>query len=122
MLTSSNMINNTRNGDVVTSILTIDNVSLSDNGTEYFCFPSSRIESYIGTVLVAGTYMNIYLYVHTYVHMYIHMYVCIYVRMLATYVDMYAYCTYILYIVNDLIHIYVHIYNTYIVHMYSSLV
>ena len=50
------MINNTRNGDVVTSVLTIDNVSLSDNGTEYFCSPSFGIRSYIGAVLVAGTH------------------------------------------------------------------
>ena len=56
VLISSDMINNTRNGDVVTSILTIDNVSLSDNGTEYFCSPSFGIRSYIGTVLVAGTH------------------------------------------------------------------
>ena len=51
---SSSMINNTRNGDVVTSVLTIDNVSLSDNGTEYFCAPTFGITSYTGTVLVAG--------------------------------------------------------------------
>ena len=56
VLISSNMINNTRNGDVVTSVLTIDNVSLSDNGTEYFCSPTFGIRSYNGAVLVAGTH------------------------------------------------------------------
>ena len=60
----STMINNTRNGDVVTSVLTIDNVSLSDNGTEYFCLPVIFITSYIGTVLVAGIYMNICIRIH----------------------------------------------------------
>ena len=58
----SNMINNTRNGDVVTSVLTIDNVSLNDNGTEYFCSPLFAIRSYTGTLLIAGTC--------TYVHRY----------------------------------------------------
>ena len=76
----STMINNTRNGDVVTSVLTIGNVSLSDNGTEYFCQPTFGIISYMGTVLVAGTYVHEYLYT--------------YIRTLATYVDIYAYCTY----------------------------
>ena len=62
VLISSNMINNTRNGDVVTSVLTIDNVSLNDNGTEYFCSPSFGIRSYIGAILVAGmcTYVHKY--------------------------------------------------------------
>ena len=55
---SSTMINNTRNGEVVTSVLTIDNVSFNDNGTEYFCFPSHGIDSYIGAILVAGTYVR----------------------------------------------------------------
>ena len=55
VLISSNMINNTRNGDVVTSVLTIDNVSLNDNGAEYFCFPAFGIRSYIGAILIAGT-------------------------------------------------------------------
>ena len=62
------MINNTRNGDVVTSVLAIDNVTLSDNGTKYFCLPAFGIESYIGTVLVAGTYVHeylIFMYIHT---------------------------------------------------------
>ena len=64
-----NMINNTRNSDVVTSVLTIDNVSLSDNGTEYLCLPAILIVSYIGAVLVAGMYMNICMYTYvSYVH------------------------------------------------------
>ena len=63
VLISSNMINNTRNGDVVTSVLTIDNVSLNDNRTEYFCVPSFSIGSYIGVILVAGTCTYVYMYV-----------------------------------------------------------
>ena len=51
---SSNMINNTRDGDVVTSVLTIENVSLNDNGNGYFCFPTSRVESNVGVISVAG--------------------------------------------------------------------
>ena len=59
----SNMINNTRNGDVVTSVLTIENVTLNDNGTGYFCFPSIGIMSNIG-VLSVITGMCIYKYVY----------------------------------------------------------
>ena len=61
VLISSN-INNTRNGDIVTSILIIDNVSLNDNGTEYFCVPTFGIRSYVGTILIAGTYVCMYEY------------------------------------------------------------
>ena len=49
-----NMINNTRDGDVVTSILTIENVSLNDNGTGYFCFPTVGVMSNVGVISVAG--------------------------------------------------------------------
>ena len=53
---SSNMISNTRDGDVVTSVLTIESVSLNDNGTGYLCNPSLRTESNVGVILVAGEY------------------------------------------------------------------
>ena len=59
----STMINNTRNDDVVTSVLTIDNVTLNDNGTEYFCSPSFGNRSYVGAILIAGT--CICMYMHT---------------------------------------------------------
>ena len=50
------MINNTRVGDVVTSVLTIENVSLNDNGTRYYCEPAGNIDSYIGVISIAGEY------------------------------------------------------------------
>ena len=50
------MINNTRDGDVVTSVLTIESVSLNHNGTGYFCEPVRGSDSFIGTVLVIGQY------------------------------------------------------------------
>ena len=53
---SSNMISNTRVGDVVTSVLTIKSVSLKDNNTKYFCSPSFGIASYEGVISVAGNY------------------------------------------------------------------
>ena len=59
------MINNSRDGDVVTSVLTIENVSLNDNGKGYFCVPTSDIKSNVGVTSVAGD-MNI-LYVIMYV-------------------------------------------------------
>ena len=59
----SNMINNTRNGDVVISVLTIENVSLNDDGTGYFCFPSFAIRSYVGVISVMAG-MCIYKYVY----------------------------------------------------------
>ena len=43
-----NMINNTRDGDVVTSVLTIESVSLNDNDNGYFCFPVVSVISYVG--------------------------------------------------------------------------
>ena len=60
----SNMINNTRNGDVVTSVLTIVNVTLNDDGTEYFCFPLFGISSYVGVIsVIAGMCMYKYMYI-----------------------------------------------------------
>ena len=56
-----NMISNTRDGDVVTSVLTIESVSLNDNGTGYLCIPSFSIASYVGMISVAGEYEH---YVH----------------------------------------------------------
>ena len=58
----SSMINNTRDGDVVTSVLTIESVSLNDNGTGYFCEPVRSTDSFVGTVFVIGGYMQV---VHT---------------------------------------------------------
>ena len=49
-----NMINNNRDGDVVTSVLTIENVSLNDNGTGYLCVPLLNIRSNVGVISVAG--------------------------------------------------------------------
>ena len=46
----SYMINNTRDGDVVTSVLTIESVSLNDNGNGYFCSPSFGIRSNVGVI------------------------------------------------------------------------
>ena len=48
------MINNSRIDDVVTSVLTIESVSLNDNGTGYLCQPVLRVESYVGVISVAG--------------------------------------------------------------------
>ena len=45
---SSSMISNSR------SVLTIESISISDNGIGYFCVPSLRIESYVGILSVAG--------------------------------------------------------------------
>ena len=50
------MIVNTRDGNVVTSVLTIESVSLSDNGTGYFCVPTFSMSSYNGVISVAGEY------------------------------------------------------------------
>ena len=75
-VSDSYMINNTRDGDVVTSVLTIENVSLNDNGTGYFCVTAYDIDSYIGVISVAGkhTYMYLQACLHTYVRIYVHAY------------------------------------------------
>ena len=48
------MVSNSRNGSVVTSELTIVNVSLSQNNTEYLCEPRRDVESFVGLLLVIG--------------------------------------------------------------------
>ena len=50
------VINNTRDGDVVTTVLTIESVSLNDNGNGYLCVPSFTVISYVGVISVAGEY------------------------------------------------------------------
>ena len=69
----SNMISNTRNGDVVTSVLTIEDVTLNDNGTEYFCSPSFGIRSYVGVISVITGIVCIYVCTIFYVHYYVSM-------------------------------------------------
>ena len=61
----ASMISNSRDRDVVTSILTIESVSLNDNGDEYFCGPSRDIDSYVGVISVAGEYTHIHVYMIT---------------------------------------------------------
>ena len=51
---SDDIINNTRDGGVVTSVLTIESVSLNDNNNGYICSPALRVESYVGVISVAG--------------------------------------------------------------------
>ena len=53
---SSSMISNSRDGDVVTSVLTIESVSLNDNGIGYFSSPTYRIGSNVGKISVEGEY------------------------------------------------------------------
>ena len=68
---SSNMINNTRDGDVVTSVLTIESVSLNDNGNGYFCFPTVGVMSNVGVISVAGEYEHLHVFMYLYVAIYI---------------------------------------------------
>ena len=69
---SSNMINNTRDGDVVTSVLTIESVSLNDNGDGYFCSPAFGIGSDVGVISVAGEYEHLHVFTYLYVATYIY--------------------------------------------------
>ena len=65
------MINNSRVHDVVTSTLTMESVSLVDNGIRCFCFLSFGVRSYTGVISVAGTYIHKHylpMYVHTYAY------------------------------------------------------
>jgi len=52
------MIENTRVYNVVISILTIESVSSSDNGTGYFCFVTLDDRSFNGMVSVTGEYVQ----------------------------------------------------------------
>ena len=55
------MISNTRIGDVVTSVLTIESVSLNDNGIGYICSPTLGFKSNVGMISVEGNYENLIL-------------------------------------------------------------
>ena len=68
----SNMINNTRDGDVVTSVLTIESVSLNDNGNGYFCSPAFGVSSDVGVISVAGEYEHLHVFMYLYVATYIY--------------------------------------------------
>ena len=59
------MISSSRDGDALTSVLTIESVSSSDNGTGYSCYPTLRIRSYSGVISVAGEYTHIHVYMIT---------------------------------------------------------
>ena len=59
----SSNINNTRNGDVVTSVLTVVNVSLNDDGTGYLCSPTFGIRSYVGVISVITGTVLCYVYI-----------------------------------------------------------
>ena len=50
------MITNTRDGDVVTSVLTIENVPLDINNIGYFCSPAFNIGSDLAVISVTGEY------------------------------------------------------------------
>ena len=62
----SEMVSNSRDGDMVTSILTILNVPLYINNTNYFCRPSLTEQSSVAVIIVIGKE-----------HIQRHMYVCI---------------------------------------------
>ena len=55
-LVPSAMISNSRDHDVVTSTLTMESVSLDDNGIGCFCSPIFGVRSYTGVISVAGMY------------------------------------------------------------------
>ena len=56
--------NNIRDDDMVTSILTIVNLSLSQNGTRYFCVPVHDVESFTGTILVKREFNVFIMWTH----------------------------------------------------------
>ena len=70
---SDEMISTTRDGDVVTSVLTIESVSLNDNGNTYFCVPLFPAGSYVGVISVAGNYEYL---VVTLINIYIFLFLC----------------------------------------------
>ena len=55
VLVAGEMISNTRDDDVVTSVLTIESVSFNnDSGTQYFCSPRRDVDSFVGVISVIG--------------------------------------------------------------------
>ena len=76
---SDNMISNARDSDVLTSVLTIESVSLNDNGNGYFCSPSFGIGSDVGVISVVGENEHLHVFMYLYVASY-----CIYFIMSVT--------------------------------------
>lgn len=75
-LLPDNLQNTTRDGNVVSSVLTIKNVSLNDSGNEYFCLilhdSGFLLQGPFAMItVIAGKHMIVYRITHTYLRMYI---------------------------------------------------
>ena len=55
------IVNSIRNGDIVADTLTITNVSVNDNNTQYRCEPLDSLTSITVTLTVLGMYVAIYI-------------------------------------------------------------
>ena len=67
------MVNNSRDGDVVTSVLTIKKVPLDINSTKYLCEPRITVTSSVAVIMVIGensthTHARTYAHIHTHTH------------------------------------------------------
>ena len=63
------MVNNSRDGDVVTSVLTIRKVSLNINNTKYLCEPRYKVTSSVAVIMVIGeNSTHTHARTHTYTH------------------------------------------------------
>ena len=55
------MVNPIRDGDIITDTLTVTNVSVDDNGTQYRCQPFGDVTSISAIIKVLGIYITIHL-------------------------------------------------------------
>ena len=63
--------NNVRDGDIVTSILPIMDISVYINNTKYLCQPKLETASYVAVITVIGenhTYTHTHIHTHTHTH------------------------------------------------------
>ena len=71
---SGSRVNNSRDGDVVTSVLTLVKAPLSLNNTEYVCEPTITVESSsVAVIIVIGeNSTHTHIHTHTQPHMHTH--------------------------------------------------
>ena len=71
------MVNNSRHGDVVTSVLSFREVQLNINNTKYLCEPTFAVESFVAVIMVKGENST-----HTHTHTHTCTHVCIHTHTL----------------------------------------
>ena len=65
---SQDIVNNSRVGDMVTSILPVMNVSAGINNTKYICEAKFSVMSSVAIITVIGEKLHTHIHTHTHTH------------------------------------------------------